>query len=288
MQKPNRKLLNLDHILLKKAWCRILDSEKLPDDHYHVFKSLTRFSKVDKESLYETFGISKNNPKKRNKRICEPRQFRDLVRGNGMINVNNTQKGIPQGSPISALLSNIYMSEFDETISNLMQEIGGCYLRYCDDILCIVPLARKNEIIKRINRKIKKLKLNINKDKTKTSEYRVVKGQLSCDKPLQYLGFTFDGHHKLIRSAAFARFSERMKSGIRLAKLTKIKYNRIRINKGLQRQELYKRQIYERYSHLGKRNFIRYGFRCAETMGSNAIRKQLKPLWRRLQDEIQK
>lgn len=279
---------NLDHVILKKAWCRVLNSEKLPEDHYRVFKSLTKFSKVDKKIIYETFGISKNNPKKKHKRICEPRQFRDLIRGKGLIKVNNTQKGIPQGSPISALLSNIYMSEFDETISKLVEKIGGCYLRYCDDILCIVPIARKNEIITTINREIKKLKLNINRDKTKTSEYRIIKGQLSCDKPLQYLGFTFDGNHKLIRSAAFARFSERMKSGVRLAKLTKIKYNRIRISKGLPRQELYKRKIYERYSHLGKRNFIRYGFRCAETMGSNAIRKQLKPLWKRLQDEIQK
>ncbi|MFA7346632.1 MAG: antiviral reverse transcriptase Drt2 [Desulfurivibrionaceae bacterium] len=279
---------NLDHSILKKSWCRAINLEKMPDDHYNVFKSLTKFSKVYKEPLYEAFRISKNNPKNKNKRVCDPADFREVVRKNGMININNTKKGIPQGSPISALLSNIYMIEFDEVVSSLMGEINGCYLRYCDDILCIVPLSRKNEIIDRVNKEIEKLKLNINRDKTKTSEYRIVKGQLACDYPLQYLGFVFDGHHKLIRSAALARFSERMKSGVRLAKLTRMKYNRIRIEKGQPRQDVYKRKIYERYSHLGQRNFIRYGLRCAATMGSNAIKKQLKPFWARLQSEIEK
>ncbi len=279
---------NLNHSILKQNWCRVLNDEKLPDDHYNIFYSLTKFSKVDKDSLYKTFGISKNNPKNKNRRICEPNQFREIVRKNGMINVNNTQQGIPQGSPISALLSNIYLISFDEFISKSIKEIGGSYLRYCDDILCIVPLASKEYITKTINEEIEKLKLTINKDKTKTSEFKIINGQLVCDKSLQYLGFTFDGFHKLIRSAALARFSERMKSGVRLAKLTRIKHNRIRIQKGIPRQSVYKRKLYERYSHLGKKNFIRYGFRCAETMGEKAIKKQLKPLWNRLQEEIKK
>ncbi len=279
---------NLNHTILKEEWCKVLRCEVLPDDHYNVFKSLTKYSRVDKATLYETFGISRTNPKKKTKRVCESKQFRETIRNNGMIIVNYNKKGIPQGSPISALLSNIYMIRFDQIVNNLMEEINGCYFRYCDDILCIVPHARKNEIRQKISDEIKELKLKINTDKTKISDFRVVHGQLKCDKPLQYLGFTFDGCYKLIRSAAFARFSGRMKAGVRLAKLTKIKYNRIRIRKGLPRQVVYKRKIYERYSHLGKRNFIRYGFRCADTMGSSAIKSQLKPLWRRLQEEIKK
>jgi RNA-directed DNA polymerase len=279
---------NLDHDILKNAWCRVLGTDSLSDDHYNIFKSLTKFSKVDKKALYERFNISKRNPKSKNKRICEPKQFRDVVRNNSMIKVNHNKKGIPQGSPISVLLSNIYMFWFDEEISKLVNEFNGCYFRYCDDILCIVPHGRKEETKSKIFDKIKYLKLTINNDKTKTSDFRLSLGQLMCDKPLQYLGFTFDGRHKLIRSAALARFSERMKAGVRLAKLTKIKYNTIRIMKGLPIIDLYKRKIYERYSHLGERNFIRYGFRSAETMNSNALRKQLKPLWNRLQAEILK
>jgi hypothetical protein len=279
---------NMDHGILKESWCRLLDTEKLPDDHYNVFRSLTKFSSVSKRCLYKTFGISKNNYKNDRLRVCQPRQFREVVRRNGMINVNNTRKGIPQGSPISALLSNIYMSRFDETVSSVMQDIGGSYMRYCDDILFIVPLGRKDEIVELAGREISRLRLELNTDKTKTSEYRIVHGQLKCDKPLQYLGFTFDGRHKLIRSAALARFSERMKSGVKLAKLTRDKRNKIRIRKGQPLQELYRKKIYERYSHLGRRNFVKYGFRSADMMRSNAIRRQLKPLWARLTDEIEK
>jgi retron-type reverse transcriptase len=47
--------------------------------------------------------------------------------------------GIPQGSPISALLSNIYMFSFDKHMKNYVDSIGGKYFRYCDDMLLIVP-----------------------------------------------------------------------------------------------------------------------------------------------------
>jgi len=43
--------------------------------------------------------------------------------------------GIPQGSALSALLSNIYLVDFDEYMFKLGQTIGFIYRRYCDDIL---------------------------------------------------------------------------------------------------------------------------------------------------------
>jgi len=279
---------NLNHDILKKSWCELLNSKKLPEDHYNVFKSLTKFSKVNKNKLYETFSISKKNPKKEHKRICTPYEFRQVVRNSGMISVNRKHKGIPQGSPISALLSNIYMSTFDKEISSLMSKLNGCYYRYCDDILCIVTETKSEEVEKIVFKKIQNLKLDINIGKTKTSSYEFKNGKILCDKPLQYLGFIFDGNHKLIRSAALARFSERMKSGVKLAKMTKRKFNQIRLNKGVAPKKLYKRKIYEKYSHLGQQNFIRYGFRSAGIMKSKAIKKQLKPLWHRLKKEIEK
>jgi len=279
---------NIDHAFLKKSWCKVIGSEVLPADHYSVFKSITKFSKVEKDIVYKAFGISKYNPKKNRKRICNPQDFRDVVRRNGMISINSNNCGIPQGSPVSALLSNICMIEFDENVSLFMKKIDGSYFRYCDDILCIVPTARKEEIQDIIGAGIRKLNLSINNDKTKIVTFKLIRGVLVSDRPLQYLGFTFDGQHKLLRSAALARYSERMKAGVRLAKLTKIKHNRKRIEKGASPKELYKRKIYERYSHLGKRNFIRYGLRSAATMNSDAMKKQLKPLWTRLQEEIAK
>ncbi len=279
---------NLDHQILKQAWCNILSKDILPEDHYKVFRSLTKFAEVRRDELYKHLSISKHNPKNARNRICDPAEFRDKVRKPGFVKINRNAKGIPQGSPISALLSNIYMLEFDKCIGLFIKERDGYYLRYCDDILCIIPPEHAADCDSLIHAEIIKLKLTINKEKTKSSQFFLTEMGLRCDRPLQYLGFMFDGQAITIRSAALARFSERMKRGVRLAKLTMIKHNKRRKQKGVPEQALYKQKIFVKYSHLGRRNFIRYGLNSADIMGSRAIKNQLKPLWNRLMHEIEK
>lgn len=283
----------LDHVILKRMWYKILGKTSLPADHYSVFKSLTKSSVVDRDKLYKLFGISKNNPKKERRRICDPIAFRNVVRVKNLVKLKNGSRGIPQGSPISALLSNIYLFDFDIKIRAIMDKLNGAYFRYCDDILCIAPLAYTDKIEKILSAEIEEICLDINTEKTKKHEFRTKYGNLQANKPLQYLGFMFDGQHKLIRSASLARFSEKMKAGVRLAKATKIKRNNTRVKNGFPTQPLYKEKLYARYSHLGakkrgKRNFVLYGLKSAEIMKSRAIKKQLKPLWARLQNEIKK
>ena len=124
---------NLDHRLLKDAWSNLLGAPKLPNDHFNVYRSLTKSCVVDKVRLYQALNISPHNPKKSGKRrICEPDVFRKQVRGGKLLERNNQGKGIPQGSPISALLSNIYMFSFDAAMSAFAMSIGGTYMRYCD------------------------------------------------------------------------------------------------------------------------------------------------------------
>ncbi|MFO7551723.1 MAG: hypothetical protein R6W80_09970, partial [Haliea sp.] len=112
-------------------------------------------------------------------------------------------------------------------------------------------------------------------------------GSLRADKPLQYLGFTFDGKQTLIRSAALARYSDKMKRGVKFAKATRRKRNKLRLARGEEAKPLFRRSLYKNYSHLGHRNFISYGMQAAKTMESPAIKKQLKPLWHRLLKEIE-
>lgn len=278
----------LDHNVLKEAWAQVLGKSALPSDHYNVFKSLTKFSMVDRALLYQAFNISIHNPKHGRYQVCTIEDFRKVVRGNKLIQVNLQGFGIPQGTPISALLSNIYMLEFDCLVKEVVEEQGGSYYRYCDDMLFIVPTEFKRQIVSYVQEKISTLKLEINTSKTEIRDFWEKNGQLTCNKPLQYLGFTFDGQRKLIRSAALARFSKRMKRGVWLAKATQIKKNSIKASVGQAPTALYKQKLYDRYSHLGTRNFIRYGHRAANKMQSNAIRKQLKPLWKRLKKEIHK
>lgn len=279
---------NLDHEILKQTWCELLSVERLPKDHFNVFKSITKFSLVSKDEVYEQFSISKNNPRDGRKRICTAKEFRDQVRKNGLISGNPKKtKGIPQGSAISALLSNIYMLDFDEKIREIVSEIKGVYFRYCDDMLFIVPPEFTEGIEQQVMDEISDLKLEINLDKTEIREFRSTRaGGTVSDKPLQYLGFTFDGQQILIRSAALARYSERMRRGVRLAKATKRKRDKV-ASKPYDIKPLFRRKLYEKYSHQGRRNFIRYGLRAADTMNSNSIRRQLKPLWNRLQREIE-
>ena len=278
---------NLDHKTLKDMWNKVLDTSVLPDDHYNIFKSLTKFSQVKRDVLFETLNLPRNNPHKIGRRLCDIKTFRDKVRGSKIITSNIKQKGIPQGTSISALLSNIYMLDFDSKVKVFITSLGGHYYRYCDDMLFIVNPEHQAITTETIIELISKLKIEINPKKTETRNFYMNGGVQKCDKPLQYLGFTFDGERKLIRSAALAKFSGRMKSGVRLAKKNHAKANLLEEEIGILKTPLFKRKIYERYSHLGKKNFITYGHMAAKTMKSKAIKKQLKPLWNRLTKEIE-
>lgn len=269
-------------------WAKVIGKSIIPNDHFAVFKSISSFSTVDKDKLYKEFDIAIHNPKNNRTRVCSPKDFRNRVRKNKLIKKNKSPFGIPQGSPISAILSNIYMFDFDKTIKEYVNNIGGSYYRYCDDMMIIVHPEERDKTISYVTSEILKLKLEINQKKTEISNFSLTGGKQKSDRPLQYLGFTFDGERILIRSAAFARFSGKMKGGVKLAQRTREKRNIIRQEKGHAERGLYKRKIYERYSHLGKQNFLTYGYRAADKMGSKSIRKQLKPLWNRLQKEIEK
>ena len=278
----------LNHLILKEKWASLLGADQLPDDHYRVFKSITRWSWSSREKVYELFGISPNNPKAGRHRICTPEQFRDQVRNGGMIETNKLNKGIPQGSPISALLSNLYMIDFDQEVHEFTSSLEGRYYRYCDDILLIVPAGYKSTALDFVADKIAGLHLCVHPKKTTEHEFRMQGTQLLADRPLQYLGFLFDGRQAIIRSAALARYSERMKRAVRLAKKTQLKRNKLKLRQGASAKPLYKRRLYAKFSHFGKRNFITYGIRAAKILNSRAIRSQLKPLWRRLEEEIER
>ncbi len=289
---------NLDHKILKGMWASLLGQEKLPDDHYAVYKSITKYSYVSRDDAFKVLGISKNNPPCSGQRFCSVADFREKIRAAELIKPNSETKGIPQGSPISALLSNIYLLEFDKQLHDEISAYGGRYLRYCDDILCMVPMSYESSIRSRVKGLIEDFKLTINETKTSTVLFSDSSGTLQVTggtqsngkKPrhLQYLGFTFDGQRKLIRSAAFAKFSAKMRRGVSLAKQTARKHNKMRIASGQVREGIWRTKLYNRYSHLGRQNFVRYGLRAAEKMESNHIRRQLKPLWSRLAERIEK
>jgi len=299
----------LDHDILKQRWKATLGCERLPADHFNVFNSLTQFSWVDRNAAYAAVGISRHNPKPKNiyrSRICDPSRFRSAIREAGLIWRNpewDQRRGIPQGAPISALLSNLYMLDFDAVMHASVAGCGGLYRRYCDDIMIVVPINEAARIEALAATEIRRLNLDINSDKTTRAIYELPVGSLAIDnRSTQFLGFNFDGAKKLIRASSLTRYYGKMRRGVSLAKKTQAKHNAIEAEAGRELTPLKTRQLYIRYSYLIKRrfrskpdghdrqseNFITYAYRAAKEMGAPEIKKQVRGHFRRLQAAIRK
>ena len=284
---------NLDHSLLKKSIQKILGSETtLSKDWYAVFRSITAFSKVDRDSVYKYFNIPKNTSNSKLKRICTTKEFRDALKKDFIkIEKNNLNKGIPQGSPISAILSNVYMFDFDLILNELAKNHDGMYYRYCDDIFFIFSSnATLYEIELKISTLISDIKLALNPDKTTRNVFSINNqtGKVQTDIPLQYLGFMFNGDKTWIRPTSISSFSKKMRKGVSLAIATMIKQNKHRALQGKPTVGLYKRKLFAKYSHLGQRNFISYALRASSVMQDSTIKKQIKPYWKKLIKRIPK
>ena len=93
--------------------------------------------------------------------------------------VKATRNGVPQGGPLSVVLSNIYLDKLDKEL----EKRGLRFVRYADDVMIFVKSEKAaNRVIESISKWIeKKLFLKVNADKSK-----VVKPTRS-----KYLGFTF-------------------------------------------------------------------------------------------------
>lgn len=269
----------LDHQLLLKQWKSILAFEYLPIDHYKVFKSLTKFSSVKLEDLNKIFNLDQKL-KINYRKICSSFEFREKVRNTGLIVTNSSNKGIPQGSPLSGLLSNIYMLDFDILMNSKVNDLNGLYRRYSDDLLFLIPPSNKDEMKQFVLEAITSLcKLEINLSKTDVTMFNkladnsiIATNELNKPSLLQYLGFNFDGKNILIRSSSISRFYRNMKKRInRSVWQTK--------NSKFNKSKVFKRKLYRLYSHLGKRNFISYAFRASNIQNSDKIKKQVSKHW---------
>lgn len=274
---------NLNHDVLKQNWCTLLGVERLPKDHFQVYKSLTKFSYVDKKELYKILGLSLRSRTlhKRMDRLCSSKEFREKVKQNELIKVNEN-KGIPQGSPMSGLLSNIYMMNFDKIIVDFCRKNNAHYFRYCDDMIFIVNNDLADYVTQLVIDEIKKLYLEINQDKTQTvifDDLNVqIDGKENFNRPsrLQYLGIEFDGENVYVRNKGLSKHRYKMRKAIRMRTNH---YKRLKMNNKLSKSEIYKRKLYTRYTYIGQRNYPSYVFRVSESFNSKTVRKQIRNHW---------
>jgi hypothetical protein len=277
---------NLLHAGLKAAWCRLPNVDRLPDDHFAVFRAVTQYSQVDREALCKILGLDPAHPGRDHRsRFCSPRQFREVVRANGLVTVNHSRRGVPQGSPISAILSNIYLLAFDSELNAIVTEKSGIYRRYCDDLLVVLPtLELRAEVFNIIRARLEKFGLPIHPDKTEPTDFVRKDGRLFTAKPLNYLGFTFDGQHKRIRPGPIAPYYKKVRRGVGRANAIWFRLQKASGEKNW--TPLRRRQLHLLYSYIGRHNFLSYAFDAARIMNDAGIKKQVKAHWKRLQQLI--
>lgn len=250
----------LDHDLLKGAWQKLLNQQELDDDHFNVFKAATDFRYI----LLDELRIKvKNNSRKsgfderklsriRKKSGIEAHfdsidEFKKAIVTKqltvykhpfikeGLVKsaatgtpISKSKKciGIPQGLPISAVLANLYLLDFDKKVfARVVTELGCYYRRYSDDIMVICSPAQADYVKRFISVFIKRSRLKISEAKTETFLFKKIMfrkneerltsillsdNQCVIGRPLTYLGFEFYGYKTLIRSTNLAKFYRRL------------------------------------------------------------------------------
>jgi Reverse transcriptase (RNA-dependent DNA polymerase) len=230
---------NLDHRRIKQIWCDLLGVAELPADHYAVFKNITKYHFVDQRAAYRRlgyFGLRERNGEMIDgflrpyrdmpKQLCSNADFRAKICGGdpayaSLIQENDKPHGVPQGAPISDLIANFYLLDFDVVMEGYARAWGGRYMRYSDDILLILP-GGASEAIAAIAFAVGEMRnhgpeLRIKDSKTCVAQFERVANGLRFrhlpqrpDEPakngFEYLGFRYDGRCVYVRDSTISRF----------------------------------------------------------------------------------
>lgn len=286
---------NLDHDLLKKRLLNVLNmkTKKLPSDWWKVFKSLTRFSWVDKKEIIDDLKTIKNKKNGKIDRYYTPPEFR-AFRKRVKINKHEQPFGIPQGTAISAVLANVYAIKLDQELNEYASKYGGLYRRYSDDIILVFPI-KKGRIVQRqhisyIISTVTRNKVQMGDEKTKTlySRNGEIYEDANCEVrgKLDYLGFCFDGTNVMIREKSLYKYYHRMYKKIKAVKIAEYNSNR----------KIGRRKLYLLYSHLGRKykgygNFITYAEKAHRIFGrseriNSLINRQIKRHWKKIYNRL--
>jgi RNA-directed DNA polymerase len=173
----------------------------------------------------------------------------------------------------------------DSSVHTLGNKLGFEYRRYCDDILIICKPKDAETITKMVTQEVAKYSLTIQSKKADIITFRknskakcrafnqkaLSKMKLSLSskneeqfyKNLQYLGFEFNGQNIYIRPGSLSRYFRKMKA--RVVKTVLMAYSGKSHIPRIKRK-----QIMDKYSHFGARNFISYALNASKKEYTNS------------------
>ena len=116
---------------------------------------------------------------------CPVEETDDRGRKTRTTEARDKRRGIPQGSPISPLLANLYMRRFvlGWKMLGLERSLGTRIVTYADDLVILCRKGKAEEALQRLREVMGKLKLTVNEEKTRI-----------CGVPeeeFDFLGYTF-------------------------------------------------------------------------------------------------
>src|SRR4051794_30559574 len=116
---------------------------------------------------------------------CPVEETDDRGRKTRTTEAKDSRRGIPQGSPVSPLLANIYMRRFVLAWKKLGLErsLGSRIVTYADDLVILCKRGKAEEALQQLRDLMGKLKLTVNEEKTRIC--RIPEGEFD------FLGYTF-------------------------------------------------------------------------------------------------
>jgi RNA-directed DNA polymerase len=116
---------------------------------------------------------------------CPVEETDDRGRRKRTTEARDNRRGIPQGSPISPLLANLYMRRFvlGWKKLGLEQSLGTRLVTYADDLVILCRKGNAEAALQHLRAIMGKLKLTVNEDKTRIC--RVPEGEFD------FLGYSF-------------------------------------------------------------------------------------------------
>lgn len=246
---------SIDHARLLAKVKYLLSCDELPADWTAVLSNLMNYKYMSYKEVCRLVGFFGPNEedgyntqrKEMPKQICKIEKYRELTQmilpdGKRLLEKNEHAYGIPQGAPLSDLLANLYLLDFDERIHSIVGEMGGMYCRYSDDIILVIPNSKHldfSEIEKLLQENIRmegeQLKIKPEKcaalryfledevltfepltqyerqeRENKDAPFETVK-RFRMNNGLEYLGFRFDGQKVYLKDKTLSNLKRKIR-----------------------------------------------------------------------------